>query len=131
MQWLLTQGDSAGLRKYFIELDSLRRSTRPGDVAFDATYHEAILLLRVSDTAGAVRRLDLSLNALPTLGTYALDQLPQVATLVRGMALRAELGDRRGESNTAREWARKVLVLWARADPELEPTLAKMRAIAG
>ena len=131
MQWLLTQGDTAALRRSFSELDSLRRTTRPGDVAFDATYHEAILLLQLRDTTGAVRRLDLSLNALPTLGTYLLDQLPQTATLVRGMALRAELAARRGETDTAREWSRKVLVLWSDADPELEPTLRKMRAIAG
>jgi tetratricopeptide (TPR) repeat protein len=131
MQWLLMQSDTATLRRTFSELDSLRRGTRPGDVAFDATYHEAILLLQLRDTTEAVRRLDLSLDALPTLGTYLLDQIPQIATLVRGMALRAELAARRGESDTAREWSRKVLLLWSRADPELEPTLAKMRRIAG
>ncbi|HKP50269.1 MAG TPA: tetratricopeptide repeat protein, partial [Gemmatimonadales bacterium] len=131
MQWKLSRGDTAGLRSDFAELGRLRRNLRQGDVAFDATYHEARLLLAIGDTAQGTALLDASLRALPTLGTYLLDQLPQVATLVRGMALRAELAAQAGDQPTTKHWAHDVVVLWSDADPELQPTIATMRSLAG
>lgn len=88
-------------------------------------------MLAVGDTAPATQLLDLSLQALSTLGGDLLDQLPQVTTLVRGMALRADLADRAGDSTTARRWAGDVLTLWSAADQELHPTITTMRRIAG
>jgi serine/threonine protein kinase/tetratricopeptide (TPR) repeat protein len=129
MQWELAKGDTARLREHFKKTREVRRHIRPGDVAFDGTYHEAWLLLELGDTAQATRLLDLSLDALPTLGTYLLDQLPQIATLVRGMALRAELAAQAGDSSTARRWARDVTLLWSGADSELQPTVTRMRII--
>ncbi|MFL5477083.1 MAG: protein kinase domain-containing protein, partial [Gemmatimonadales bacterium] len=85
MQWKLARDDTAGIRKDFQSLHQARRGLRPGDVAFDGTYHEARLLLAIGDTAGSTRVLDLSLQALPTLGMDLLDQVPEAATLVRGM----------------------------------------------
>jgi hypothetical protein len=131
LQWKLSRGDTAGVRKGFAELGRLRQDLRQGDIAFDGTYHEARLLLAIGDTGSAIRLLDLSLEALPTLGTYLLDQLPQVATLVRGMALRAELATRAGDQAVAKHWAKNVATLWSEADPELQPTVQKMRSIAG
>jgi len=131
MQWKLSRGDTAGVRNDFVELARLRQNLRQGDIAFDGTYHEVRLLLAIADTARAIRLLDLSLEALPTLGTYLLDQLPQVATLVRGMALRAELAARAGDQGTVRHWAQNVVALWSAADPELQPTVQKMRSLAG
>lgn len=130
MQWELARGDTATLRSRFNELREVRRNLRPGDVAFDGTYHEAWLLLAIGDTAGAAELLDLSLEALPTLGTYLLDQLPQVATLVRGMALRAELAAHSGDWSTASRWAKDVVSLWSEADPELQPVVKRMQSIA-
>ncbi|HEX6405933.1 MAG TPA: protein kinase, partial [Gemmatimonadales bacterium] len=66
MQWKLARRDTAGVREEFRSLRAARRGLRPGDVAFDGTYHEARLLLALGDTAEAIRLLDLSLNALPT-----------------------------------------------------------------
>ena len=131
MQWALARGDTAGLRDQFTRLREVQRDLRPGDVAFDGTYHQAWLLLAIGDTADATHLLDLSLQALPTLGSSLLDQLPQVATLVRGMALRADLAARAGDSGTAKRWARDVVVLWSGADPELQPVVKRMQAIAG
>ena len=130
MQWDLAQGDTAELRKKFANLREVQRDIRPGDVAFDATYHEARLLLGIGDTAQAARLLDLSLNALPTFRTALLDQLPEAAALVRGMALRAELAAQSGDSTTAKRWARDVVVLWSGADPELRPVVTRMQSIA-
>jgi tetratricopeptide (TPR) repeat protein len=129
MQWKLSRGDTAGVRKDFVELARLRQNLRQGDIAFDATYQEARLLLSIADTARAIRLLDLSLEALPTLGTYLLDQLPQVATLVRGMALRAQLAAQAGDSTEAKRRARDVLILWANADPVVHSTLERMRSL--
>ena len=129
MQWKLARGDTAGLRHDLAELREVRKDLRPGDVAFDGTYHEAWLLLAIGDTAEATHLLDLSLEALPTLGTDLIDQLPEVATLVRGMALRAELAAKAGDSSTAKRWAQDVVVLWSGADRELQPTVERMQEL--
>lgn len=129
MQWALARGDTTAVRSHFRTLQEIRRNIRPGDVAFDGTYHEAWVLLALGDTAEAARLLDLSLDALPTLGTYLLDQLPQVATLVRGMALRADLAERTGDRATAKRWGAKVVLLWSGADQELQPLVARMRGV--
>jgi eukaryotic-like serine/threonine-protein kinase len=129
MQWKLARGDTAGVREEFRKLREVQRDIRPGDVAFDGTYHEAWLLLAIGDTAEATQLLDLSLEALPTLGTDLINWLPEVATLVRGMALRAELASRSGDSTLGRRWANDVVLLWSKADPELQPTVKAMERI--
>jgi hypothetical protein len=129
MQWELARGDTAALREHFKRVREVQRHIRPGDVAFDGTYHEAWLQLAIGDTAEATRLLDLSLEALPTLRTELLDQLPQVTTFVRGMALRAELAAKAEDVATARRWARPVSLLWSGADPELQPTLRRMQEL--
>jgi hypothetical protein len=129
MQWKLARGDTAGVREEFRKLQEVQRDIRPGDVSFDGTYHEAWLLLAIGDTAEATRLLDLSLEALPTLGADVLDWLPETATLVRGMALRADLASRSGDSATSRRWAKDVLLLWSNADGELQPTVKRMQEV--
>jgi hypothetical protein len=131
MQWSLSRGDTTNLRRQLGELREIREDIRPGQVAFDGTYHEARLLLSLGDSSEATRLLDLSLNALPTLGTYLLDQVPQSATLVRGMALRADLAMAAGDTAVARRWAHNVVVLWNQSDKELERAVKRMRWVAG
>ena len=131
MQWKLARGDTAGVREEFRQLQQLRRPLRPGDVAFDGTFHETLLHLAIGDTAEATRLLDLSLEALPTLGMDLIDQVPQVATLVRGMALRAELAAQAGDTAVSRRWAQHVVSLWSNADQELRPTVQKMQKLVG
>jgi hypothetical protein len=131
MQWELARGDTTGVRKHFKKIREVQRDIRPGDVAFDGTYHTAWLLVAAGDTAEATHLLDLSMEALPTLGTDLIDQLPEVTTLVRGMALRAELADRARDSTTAKRWAKNVLLLWSGADGELQPTVKRMGEIVG
>jgi tetratricopeptide (TPR) repeat protein len=129
MQWELGHGDTAAFREHYQKIRAVQRNIRPGDVSLDATYHTARLLLQAGDTAEATRLLDLSLDALPTLGTSLTDQLPEAATLVRGMALRAELADRGRDQGTATRWAQSVLILWSAGDQELQEMMEKMRAI--
>jgi tetratricopeptide (TPR) repeat protein len=129
MQWQLGRKDTSALRESFKKLQEVQRDLRPGDVALDGTYHAAWLLLAIGDTAQATRLLDLSLDALPAARTEILDQLPQVATLVRGMALRADLAAALHDSTTASRWARDVVLLWSGADQELQPTVSRMRSL--
>jgi hypothetical protein len=60
-----------------------------------------------------------------------IDQVPQVATLVRGMALRAELAAQAGDTAGSRRWAQHVVTLWSNADQELRPTVQKMQKLVG
>jgi eukaryotic-like serine/threonine-protein kinase len=131
MQWELGRGDTAAFRSHYRKIREVQRNLRPGDVSFDAIYHLARLLLETGDTTEATRVLDLPLQALPTLGADIIDQLPEAATLVRGMALRAELAERVNDGTTARRWAQDVLLLWSAADEELQPTVTAMRHLDG
>jgi hypothetical protein len=129
MQWSLARGDTTRVREQYRQVREAQRDLRPGDVAFDGTFHEAWLLLAIGDTAEATHLLDLTLEALPTIGTDLIDQLPEVATFVRGMALRAELASRAGDRMTARRWAQDVIELWSGADRELQPVVTKLRGL--
>jgi aminoglycoside phosphotransferase (APT) family kinase protein len=131
MQWAMAHGDTAAVRAELARQAGFRTRSRAGDVAMDGTYSEARMLLQLRDTTAAVALLDLSLQALPTLGTYLLDQPEQVGCAVRAMALRAELASRARDDATAARWARAVTTLWAKADPPLEPSLQRMRVLAG
>jgi eukaryotic-like serine/threonine-protein kinase len=129
-QWALAHGDTAAVRAGFARIAALRSTMRPGDVAVEGTHNEALLLLQIGDTGAATQLLDLSLGALPSLGTYLLEQTPQAGAVVRAMALRAELAARAGDQATARRWARAVATLWSGADAPLEPVLRRMRTLA-
>jgi tetratricopeptide (TPR) repeat protein len=131
IQWALAHGDTVAARAELARQAGFRTRSRAGDVAINGTYGEARALLQLRDTAAAVALLDLSLQALPTLGTYLLEQPEQVGCALRAMALRAELASRAGDDATATRWARAVTTLWANADPPLEPLLRQMRALAG
>ncbi len=131
MQWALAHGDTAAVRAELARQAGFRTRSRAGDVAMDGTYSEARMFLQLGDTAAALALLDLSLQALPTLGTNLLDQPEQVGCAVRAMALRAELAARARDGATAARWARAVTTLWAKADPPLEPSVQRMRVLAG
>jgi hypothetical protein len=128
MQWELGHHDTAAVRQSFKKLADVQRDLRPADVALDGTYHEAWLLLAIADTTQATHLLDLSLDALPAARKEILDQLPQTATLVRAMALRADLAAINHDSTTAGRWARDVVLLWSGADRELQPTVSRMQS---
>jgi tetratricopeptide (TPR) repeat protein/tRNA A-37 threonylcarbamoyl transferase component Bud32 len=131
IQWALAHGDTAAARAELARQAALRTRSRAGDVAVDGTYGEARALLQLGDTTAARALLDLSLQALPSLGTYLLEQPEQVGCAVRAMALRAELASRAGDEATAARWARAVTTLWTKADPPLAASLQRMRALAG
>ncbi len=130
MQQALARSQTSVVRAQFDSLARLRENDRPGDVSPDAMYQEAWLLAAAGDTTAAIRKLDLSLSALPTLGNSILDYVPQAAGLVRAMILRADLAQSRGDVTTARKWSRAASILWANADPSLQPVVRRMRSTA-
>jgi hypothetical protein len=84
----------------------------------------------LGDSAGAIRQLDLTLTALPTLGAHAVYEPGMAAAVGRSMVMRAELAAKQGDRGAAALWASRVLTLWAHADPSLAPTLARMKQLA-
>jgi hypothetical protein len=130
MEQALARSDYPGVRTLFARIQAGRSADRPGDVAIEYTYIESWLLAQSGDTATAIAHLDPSLNALPTLGRYLLDRPSQSAGLVRAMGLRAELGAATGDRVAAKRWGTAVATLWAHADPELQPYVTRMRALA-
>jgi len=129
LEWVLRSGSDR--RRYRRDSLPLRRATsRPGDFALDATLAEVWARAAIGDTAAAVRQLDLTLTALPTLSAFVVYEPGMAAAVGRGMALRAELAARTGDRGTAALWAGRVLTLWAHADPSLAPTIARMQQLA-
>jgi len=131
LQWRLAQGDTTRVRA---TLDSLSRagggSLATGESPPDGVYVDARLLLAVGDTATVERTLDAPLDSLAGLHTLTLQYLPLAGSLVRMMALRAELAAARSEARVAQRWAPAVVALWSGAEPALEPVVTRMKRIA-
>lgn len=131
MQQLFARGDFTGVRAAFKELAVARQGMRPGDVSLDYTYQEAWLRAAIGDTSAAIQRLDLALNALPTLSRAALREGGAAAAAGRAMMLRADLAAATGDKRSAQRWARNTVSLWGDADPLLQREVARMKALAG
>jgi len=128
----LEQGDTTAVRRLLDRTERLRTDTRPGDVAINGTYTEAIVRLGLGDTIGAAQLLDQTLGAPATLGTQLLTNVEQAAALVRAMSLRAQLAERAGDIPTARRWAGAVIILWGGSDAvELQEVVSRMRVRTG
>jgi serine/threonine protein kinase/tetratricopeptide (TPR) repeat protein len=130
MQQSVARGHLATARAQLDSVTGLRKNGLPGDVTPDYTFQEAWLLTSLADTAEAVRRLDLALSALPTLGNTIFELVPQAAGLVRAMILRADLANAQGDRSSAKKWASAVLILWANADAPLQPIVHRMQLLA-
>ncbi|MGZ3330834.1 MAG: protein kinase domain-containing protein [Gemmatimonadaceae bacterium] len=130
MQQSLARGDIPAVRAEFDSTAKLRASSRPGDVSADYLFQEASALVAIGDTTAAIKRLDLSLAALPTLGNGILEQVSQAAALVRAMILRADLAVAANDFGTARKWANAAAILWSHADGPLQPTVQHLKSVA-
>ncbi len=120
IQWALAHGDTALVRG---NLDTTSSSN-------EYAYLKARSFVALGDTAQAERSIDGALENLPQVYSALLDYLPLAGSLVRMMALRAELAAARGEATPARRWASAVVALWSGADPALQPTVTRMKKIA-
>jgi hypothetical protein len=129
MEWRLTSHDSAGVRADLEFWRRRRRAMRPSEEQIVGVLLEALLAVAIADTAFAESHLDRSLGALSAASTGLIDQPDNVASLVRAMALRAELAARRGDRATARRWAGPVVALWSGGDPAFAAVVARMRQL--
>jgi hypothetical protein len=130
VQQAVGRNDLAGARRQLDSLQRSRRLLRPGEFAMDYTLAEVSVRMAFGDTAAAIKQLDLTLMALPTLTPHVVYEPGMAAAVGRSMVLRAELAAKRGDRGTAALWAGRVLTLWGHADPSLAPTLARMKQIA-
>ncbi len=130
LQQAFATGDTQTLNSLLDAVTNDAKTQRPGDVSLDFTYQMAWLKSAMGDTSGAVRQLDRSLGALPSLSAFSLLDPAAAAAAGRAMILRAELANARGEIGERTKWARAVSDLWATADPPLQPAVARMRALA-
>ena len=60
MQQAYARGNLPVIRATLDSLSSMRRASRPGDLALDYTYQEAWLRVAIGDSAAGVRQLDLA-----------------------------------------------------------------------
>jgi len=131
MQQAFARGDLRSVRATVDTLSDMRRASRPGDLTLDYTYQEAWLKMAMGDTAGAIQQLDLALGALPILSGIALKEVGAAAAVGRAIALRAELANSQHDGSAAKKWAAAFVALWSGADAELQPSVSRMRELAG
>jgi serine/threonine protein kinase len=130
MQQAFAKRDSRSLGFLLDSATMDAKTQKPGDVSLDFTYQVAWLRAAAGDTAGATRQLDLALRALSSLSPMSIREVASAAAAGRAMALRAEIAAARGEKEERRKWSRAVADLWTTADPELQPVVSRMRAMA-
>jgi hypothetical protein len=126
-----TRGDKRAVRAVLDSLDAFRRLAVPGELSLDFVVQLAQVRTITGDTAGAIRQLDLVLDALPTLSRFAVFESGQSAALGRAFALRATLAGAVGDSTQRQFWARQALIVWRHADPSLAPAVERLRSLAG
>ena len=116
-------------------LDSLSRARLHmlGDES-GSTIIAVDLALAVGDSSGALARLRFAGDTiLPNLYTSTLGvgiggMVVKALAAPRIMLLRADLAAALGFPQEARTWYMRVLDLWAEADPELQPTVTRIRS---
>jgi serine/threonine-protein kinase len=126
---LLVLGDSAAARAKLLALHRLVIGQVAG-LSIDGNYRRARLAAALGDTALVRAELDPILRAMPNLGPALLERPEQAASLVRALALRADVAARQGDRETARDCARAVVALWKNADAPLQPLVTRMQALA-
>jgi serine/threonine protein kinase len=129
MQQSFARGNLNSVRETFNEVARTRRGMRAGDISLDYTYQEAWLRAAIGDTVQAIKTLSLALNALPTLSAAALKEPAAAAAAGRAMMLAADLASAAGDKRSARRWAGAVADLWKDADPALQPSVSRMKAL--
>ncbi len=129
LQRQLYEGKQDSVRASLLPLHEARADDQwPGTLSTDAAYLESLLLLALGDSARAVSQLDRALNALRLSGVGLLE-MGQAATLIRAMALRAELAASQRDARSARLWAGPVTILWRNADEELQKVVQSMNVL--
>ena len=131
----LAAGDTAKMRAAAVTFESESRGNIAlGTDEFAWSLISAQAYLSLHDSASALRMtrffVDTAMNSMPISSTWLRNFVPLsgAALWPRAMLLRADLAAAAGSRNEARTWYGRVLDLWADADPELQPTIARIRS---
>ena len=128
----LARRDTQALRIAMRALDSMVAAPGAGLSRVLASYAAADTHLILLDSLGALNHLrrlvDSAFTAVPITSTLSAGfDAPGVA-YPRAILERANLARALGFTDEAREWYRRFLDLWAKADPEFAPFIAGVRA---
>ncbi len=124
----LSQGNRRMAMNFLDSLTELHSVNAAGEISMDVVYGEAWLRTQLGDTLGATRDLERALRGLPVATTRIVRDAGLAASLVRAMALRAELAHKAGDRAKAKYWAGAVYSLWGRGDFTTQSTLEKVKA---
>jgi hypothetical protein len=111
----LARHDTSHVRAALDQLGRAHATLFPGATSIDATYVESWARAAVGDTTGAIRQLDQTLDAPPTMSSEVLDEPVLAGALPKMMRLRADLGAGRVDPK-ALHWAGALCDLWAHGD---------------
>jgi hypothetical protein len=131
----LARNDTAQLRRAAQQIDGGahdRIAAGTSDAGFSVIAAHAFLLLGDSVSALRMARffVDTSMASLSFSSGFITNVVPlgPAPFVPRMMLLRADLATAAGQREEARLWYARVLDLWADADAELQPTVARVRA---
>ena len=124
----LMDGDTAAVVRVLHGIQDARFAFALPDLGIDALYPEASLLADIGREQEAIAWIDPTLRRLRV--SPPLADPVAAASLVRAMALRAELAECTGDHRTAALWAAAVTELWANADQFMQPLVARMRRLS-
>jgi tRNA A-37 threonylcarbamoyl transferase component Bud32 len=124
----LSQGNRRLAMSLLDSLSELHSVYAAGEISMDVVYGEAWLRTQLVDTSGATRDLERALRGLPVATIRILRNAELAASLVRAMALRAELAYKAGDRPKAKYWADAVYSLWGRGDFTTRSVLEKVMA---
>jgi serine/threonine protein kinase len=110
-------------------LAALHADFAPAEITMDAIYLESWLRAQIGDSARASSQLDMALGGLSAALPSILRSPALAASLVRVMALRAELAAAAKQRDVAIRWANAVIQLWGSGDAITAPTVSRMRSL--
>lgn len=132
--YALASRDTAWLRFAPWVVDSIARSRlKSGLVDLGTSVIAADTYLAVGDSAAAIRMARLFVDSImPGINRVSSGGVGEgdlsMLFVPRMMLVRADLAAAAGSRDEARTWYARVLDLWAQADPELQPTVTRIRA---
>jgi tRNA A-37 threonylcarbamoyl transferase component Bud32/tetratricopeptide (TPR) repeat protein len=125
------RGDTAAaLATFAMDARARQQQTDPASRTFDTIFPQAWLLAALGHGREAMDRLDPTLAVVGEIAPRGLELPVHAGSLVRAMALRAELARRTDDPATARRWARAVLALWQHGEDAVQPLVGRMAPLA-
>ena len=106
-----------------------RRPVHAFDIPITDVYSAAAALASLGNARAASATLDPYLDSLALVTMSPLEDISRAATLVRTLALRAEVAASVHDAATARRWARVALAFWSDADKCLQPVVERLRRL--